>query len=767
MRNQVLPLATLCLLVCFIHTEAQEALIKGVVLDEESSTPLLAATIRVNEQGTVTDIDGKFQLGLPPGDYNLEISYVGFQTYETNISLVAGEEKNLEIKLAPSATLLETATVTSGKFEKSLGEVTVSMEILQPGLIESTGKTSIDQALQKIPGVQVIDGQANTRGGSGFSQGAGSRVLLLIDDIPILDAPSGFPNWKDIPIENVGQVEVVKGASSALYGSSALNGIINVRTAYAKSKPETKGSVFYNTFFTPREKDFAWWRSDSLSRPYTYGLSIQHKRKLGKIDLVLGGYLLDEQTHNKDFAKEIRRFNFNLRYRITDRLFVGLNGNLNNGSSDQFFYWVSDTNPYVGTQSTFQQSSYTRFYLDPFLTYYDKAGNRHKFLSRYYRLDNNITAGRASQADQYYGEYQFQRRFTKIDLVATAGVVASGSFVDAPLYGDTTFTSRNLAAYVQFDKEVADRLNISVGFRFEDNLLDNPGFVYNGGEVPASDERESKPVARFGLNYRLGKATFLRSSFGQGYRYPTIAEKYITTVAGAITLIPNPSLQSETGWSAEIGLKQGISLGAFNGYVDVAGFMMSYDDMMEFNLIGLSFQSVNIGGTEIRGLEVSVAGQGRIFGLPTNLIGGYTFIDPRFQEFDPTKITDFSTATQGQINFNNSSSDEDILKYRSQHLFKMDVETKIDDFSVGIAAFYNSQVEAIDAGFFLIIPGLPQYREENDGSYTLFNGRLAYNATDNLKVSLILNNMFNETYSVRPGILEAPRNLTARLDFNF
>ncbi|MDV7393749.1 Plug domain-containing protein, partial [Arthrospira platensis SPKY1] len=128
--------------------------------------------------------------------------------------------------MTEEATILQTATVTSGKFEKSLGEVTVSLEVIKPQLIESVNTVSLDQVLEKVPGVNIIDGQANIRGGSGFSYGAGSRVLLLVDDIPMLQADAGFPNWNDLPVENIEQIEVVKGAASALYGSSALNGII-------------------------------------------------------------------------------------------------------------------------------------------------------------------------------------------------------------------------------------------------------------------------------------------------------------------------------------------------------------------------------------------------------------------------------------------------------------------------------------------------------------------------------------------------------------
>ena len=79
-----------------------------------------------------------------------------------------------------------------------------------------------------------LDGQANIRGGSGWSYGAGTRVLVMVDDMPLISGDAGQVQWNLIATENVNQVEIIKGASSALYGSSALNGIINIRTDYTK-----------------------------------------------------------------------------------------------------------------------------------------------------------------------------------------------------------------------------------------------------------------------------------------------------------------------------------------------------------------------------------------------------------------------------------------------------------------------------------------------------------------------------------------------------
>lgn len=105
--------------------------------------------------------------------------------------------------------------VTASKFEQKIAEVTTSLDILKPKLIEASGNLT-QTAVDQVSGVNVVKGQVNIRGGSGFSYGAGSRVLMLIDDLPVLSPDAGDIKWDFLPTENLQQVEIIKGASSAL-----------------------------------------------------------------------------------------------------------------------------------------------------------------------------------------------------------------------------------------------------------------------------------------------------------------------------------------------------------------------------------------------------------------------------------------------------------------------------------------------------------------------------------------------------------------------
>jgi iron complex outermembrane receptor protein len=778
-------------LFCSANLIAQNATISGFIKDATSDEGLFTATVQSGVTGTTADLDGKYQFNLPAGDHVIEFNYIGYEMKTVSVTLQAGEKRTLDISLAEEATLLNTATVTSGKFEKPLSEVTVSMEVLKPALLERTNANSIKGVLDKVPGLSFVGDQANIRGGSGFSYGAGSRVLLLIDDIPFLQADSGVPQWSDVPFENLEQIEVIKGAASALYGSSALNGVVNARTAYAKSKPETKFSPYYNYTLNPARKETAWWGDD---HPYQVGGSVSHKRKIGKLDMVVGGFYSDNKSHNRYADGKRGRMNGNFRYRFTDRFNISLNTNYIRTKGSSWFYWQEDAtedlfNLREPSESTRSESESTRFNIDPRITYFDNHDNKHVLKGRFYNTgndNNNAAAGdQSNTARLYYGEYQFQKNFTGMNLIATTGLVLTHSNVKAPLYGNHDFKSNNYAAYLQLDKKIGDKLNLSGGVRVERNEIERPEILEYpeinlidtliGGKIT-----ESKPVFRLGANYKAADFTFLRASWGQGYRFPTIAEKFISTSFGGTNIEPNLALESETGWTAEIAVKQGYKVSNLNGFVDVAFFWSEYDDMMEFNVVNGNllgaFKSQNIGDTKIRGMEISLVGTGELFGIQTDFLAGYTYLDPKFKEFDRNA----ESGTEAYNNAWNSSicngigdtlflNCQNILKYRNKHSAKMDIQMTHKKFAVGFGAIYNSKMVNIDNVLELLIASgsIGEWRRQNDHGNLILSARASYEITDFWKLSVIGNNITNEEYVSRPGQLQAPANVAVRMDFDF
>lgn len=728
--------------------------VQGIVTEKSNTLPLIGATIRTSVDAAITDFEGKFEVKYSDLSPVIKVSYIGYET--KLVDILEGEIQN--IFLEESTTILATAVITASMVEQDLTESTVSIEVLKPAFLENINSTSLTQGLNLVPGVEIVDGQPNIRGGSGYAYGAGSRVLLLIDNIPALQPDAGFPNWNDIAMENIAQVEIVKGAASALYGSSALNGIINVRYAQPGSDPETNVSTFYTYFGQPKDKRQQWW----TAAPYTTGANVLHKQKFGNYDLVAGLQFLKLNSFNRNTYQNRGRLILNNRFRISDRTVAGFNivGNISQNGS--FIFWENAVRgayqPFNGSEL---ESFNNRWLIDPYLTHYDKFGNKHRVQGRIYHTDNGAANNLDNFSRLFYGEYQFQTLFEPLALTLTTGLAGTTTNVNAGLYGGAKYFSSNAGLYLQLDKKIGSRLSLSGGGRVEYNRLINDGFTVVDGSyeevVLASDSEEVKPIFRFGVNYKLAKASFLRLSFGQGYRFPTIAEKFTTVGLAGFRIFTNPNLGSETGWSSEIGIKQGIKIGAFYSFIDLAAFWSEYNNMMEFLLTGrggtFGFQSQNVGDTRIRGFDFSIGGQMGKKTFPVTILAGYTYIDPRYKDF-----TELIAAS--------SSADYNVLKYRTLHTVKGDIETEAFGFKIGMNARYVSHMLAIDEEFNLFIPGLRNYRAANDKGFTEVNGRISYDYKA-YKISFLVNNILNAAYTVRPALLEAPRNFTIRLDGKF
>jgi iron complex outermembrane receptor protein len=264
---------------------AQNATVKGKVVDKITQETMIGANITYSEgKGTITDIDGKYELSIPAGTYTITYRYVGYEDVKKEVTLSAGQVLIIDIQISEGKEL-ETVVVSAGKFEQKLEDLTVSMAVIKPGLLENKNVTNAETILDQVPGVTIQDGQVSIRGGSGFAYGAGSRVLMMVDELPLLSGDAGDVKWNTLPIENLSQIEVIKGASSVLFGSSALNGTINIRTAYPTGKPVTKISVTHGIYDNPKREQLKWWDEN----PYYSGINFMHSQQFGNLDLVLGG----------------------------------------------------------------------------------------------------------------------------------------------------------------------------------------------------------------------------------------------------------------------------------------------------------------------------------------------------------------------------------------------------------------------------------------------------------------------------------------------
>ncbi|MDL1893420.1 hypothetical protein FBQ87_11115, partial [Sphingobacteriales bacterium CHB3] len=191
--------------------------IRGRVMVETSDEPLSGANVRIlgTNKGAVTDAYGEFRIGdISPGTYTVGFSMIGFQKVTTKVDVKEAEETFVEVRLKEAPLQSEQVVVTASKREQSLQDVPVSISVLDATQISYRNSVSLDEALRYVPGVNMTGPQINIRGSSGYSLGAGSRVLMLLDGIPFIAGDTGELIFEAIPAGHIDRIEVVKGASS-------------------------------------------------------------------------------------------------------------------------------------------------------------------------------------------------------------------------------------------------------------------------------------------------------------------------------------------------------------------------------------------------------------------------------------------------------------------------------------------------------------------------------------------------------------------------
>lgn len=746
----------------FSLLKSQPIVVSGIVYDSLNSEPLTGVTVLLDDSlGCVTDNNGFYKIAnISTGAHKIIYRLIGYQKIEKHFNVTSEKEIVIDIKLLFQFTQLNQVVVTAGKFEQELSEVTVSMEVIKPSLIENSNSQDIEEVMQLVPGVNIINKQANIRGGSGFSQGTGSRVLVLVDDLPMLSADANDVKWDFLPLENVEQIEVIKGASSALYGASALGGVINIRTSYPKEKPFTKIVAHSGFYDKPKNKSYVF--TDDL--PWFSGLYILHSQKVKQLDLSIGANTLHNEGYRQDEKLSQLKFNMNTRYRSVKihGLSYGINLNTIVDTGGYFLFWQDAENPLIPAPNTLTHLITKRVSIDPHVTYFNEKGMKIKLRSRYFNTNNRNKTDKSMESNGkvYYNELFFQKKFES-NFYFTAGLSNTLTTVSSDsLYGD--HKGNNVAAYSQLDKKWK-RVMVSAGIRWEAFNVDASQYSYT-------------TLVRTGLNYHIAKETFLRTSYGQGFRPPSVAEQFTLTQAGNLKIFPNPTLKPETGWSAEIGMKQGFKISNWLGYIDVAGFWTKYKNMMEFNfgyfppqvyqiitvdtlLKYLGFKSINVtSNAQITGVELTLGGMGKIFNLPVNILAGYTYINPVNLDYQPLPTDTIGT--------------EDILKYRYIHSFKCNIEARYKQIGAGINCRYNSFMVNIDKVFegtdpsnnnIEIVPGVRKYRQEHNNGDIIFDFNTSCYIKQHFKISFIVKNLFNREYMFIPGGMGAQREYALQI----
>jgi len=777
MRNSILKLNILFLFFLFftdnnIIASENISSLSGKVIDKEMNSVLMQVNVSLTNTKTgekylsSSDISGVYKFSkLRKGNYILKASHIGYSEYEEEIEINFADvmEKNIYLKSADIE--IEKINVTSSKTEVTLQQTPSSISSIGSKEIFNKNILTFDNVLEEIQGVTVnrssginvsslsIRGSSDVAGG-----GIGNRVLLLLDGRPSLTGDSKGALWSLIPVSIIERTEVVKGAFSSLYGSSAIGGVVNVIT----KKPTYKAFTSLNMNYGFYEK-----LPDSLSfseslQSFT-GADLIHSNTIKKFSYLANINYKKNEGYSQQSGYDFYSFTGKFTYDVLSNRDLEATIQYTNSDSDFPRYWRKDAGQvadpykvaehYIGDYIKKKSQSYdlyyraipnsnskytTRFYYyylnsnsfynpnNPVsLLFADSGKGLNTFIDSY-----NI--GNISQVDFQLGKSNYLISGVDIQM----NIVKSDP--DEILYGNQQMN--NFGLFIQdqtkliMDKNGNDILTSTAGIRADYIKV-----------ISGINSFQLSPKISFVYSPVIDNTLFSNTSFrllaGRAFRAPSIAEIYFKKeLFGGFDFIYNPNLKPEEMISVEAGLRKQYE-SRFT--LDLSVFYNYYENLIQYINVGNSiygpFQVQNIAQSQISGFEfyIDYNSEIKLFDSPLDYYFnvGYTYL--KAIDLSPDRKNDF-------------------LPYKPQHNFNFTTNFNYYDFNLNVNGRYLSKIDEV---LF--------YNFEEPEAYFLLNLKLSKKITSKLSFFVSVDNLLNESYQELERIQSPNRNFNSGIFFEF
>jgi len=631
--------------------------------------------------------------------------------------------------------------VTATRTERPIEDVPASMSVITPRDIEGSNAQTVEELLRVVPGIDLQKtsglGSTNQRVSlRGVGRYPEARTLVLVDGMPMNNMYSGHVDWHKIPLHEVERVEVVRGPASALYGSSAMGGVINIIT----KRPEK-----------PRETEI----EASVGSFETYSGRFSHSQNLERFSYRLWGNFLDSEGYNPIPREE--REPYHIKAGATEWNLGGL------------FSLKLDEHSFLDfSASRFKRdlTRHKRFYdthkeVDDFSIAYERKlrekGGLDLLARLYYRDEDSwenfpkrpnydgVDYRRRSEIPEYGG--LLQTSFDVLDKhTLTAGIDArTGSidrklrFLDGTLREATEGQQDLYALFLQDEIRLREDLILTLGGRY-DYWKSSDGSSYHYRATPPSSDYPSRSDSAFnpkaGIVWHATDSTSLRSSIGRGFRAPSLYELYGSTFRGRWRYDGNPDLDPETILSYEIGVDQWFTDSLLGRLTLYRAEAKDYIDSITTDPVGRVKKKMNIGQVLMEGIEAELRYE---FSTAWSFFANHTVSRSKIEKFkaDPS-------LKGNQIQYIPEHKSAFGVTYENPKIARVDLIGR-----------YTGKRYADDEN------------TEPMGEYVTFDLKVSRELGENATVSLGLENLLDREYSEYEGYLGPGRAVTVGLSYKF
>lgn len=757
------------------RSEDYATVIKGKVIDitNDGIVSMVNLKLESTDPGTSytantsSDILGNFEFrGLQAGTYKITTGRLGYEKEElTDIIIASGEVKSINVFLTPVNIETDKINVTATKTELTLKQTPSSISIVSAEDIKNRNPLTFDEVLSDVQGVTVfktsginvqglsIRGSSDVAGG-----GIGNRVLLLLDGRPSLTGDSKGALWSLIPTSIIERTEVVKGAFSSLYGSSAIGGVVNVIT----KKPTYKSYTSFNGsfgFYNPLNDSLKY--SDKLSTFKSF--DIIHSNTYKKLAYLLNINYKQNDGHAQQTDYEFYGGLAKIMYDVFRNRDLEITLQYTKSNSAFPHYWRKDpgkvadpykSNPiYIGDRIKKETES-----IDVFYTAIPSKNTKYTSRFYYYMLNSlsyfnpkNIVSiqyappGEALETTiksfNFGNISQFDIQISKRNYLITGtdlqwNVVRSNPA--AILYGDQQVN--NFGAFIQDQhKIITDNngnniLSTTAGIRIDFNQ-----FVGMNKFVQLS------PKLSFLYSPNTTNKIFENTSYrflvGRAFRAPSIAELYFKKeLFGGFDFVFNPNLKPEEMVSVELGFRKQYDK---RFTLDVSAYINEYDNLIQYVNIGGAingpFQVQNIAKAQIKGLEFLIDYTSDFNLLKKKFGYGFSFTYSLIDAKDLSK-----------------NRKDEFLPYKPEHLINFSTDLSYFDFNLNVNGKYVSKVDEV---LF--------YKYEEPKAYFLLDIKLSRKLFGNATLFVAVNNLLNEQYQELERTQAPNRNFNSGVRIEF